>query len=116
MEGKWKRFIPLFIIGGLVFIGIGIYIVINHIGMATRTGYGTEPANFWLGLWQGIIILLSFIASWFDNNIVLYQVHNNGFWYNSGFIIGIMISIGGNKASRSNMKNRKRTKNNSNCI
>jgi hypothetical protein len=52
------------------------------------------PANFWLGLWQGLIICLSFIASWFDNNIVLYQVHNNGFWYNLGYLFALFVSIG----------------------
>jgi hypothetical protein len=115
MRGLWKNFIILSILGILALIGIGIYIVVNHVGMATRTDFSTEPANFWLGLWQGFIICLSFIASWFDNNVVLYQVHNNGFWYNFGFIIGIMISIGGNRARTSSMRNRRR-KNSSDCF
>jgi hypothetical protein len=61
--------------------------------MPTRDLSGA-PANFWLGLWQGLIVFLSFIASWFDNNIVLYQVNNNGFWYNLGYIIALFVSIG----------------------
>jgi hypothetical protein len=53
------------------------------------------PANFWLGLWQGLNVFLSFIASWFDNNIVLYQVNNNGFWYNLGYLVALSVSVGG---------------------
>jgi hypothetical protein len=108
MAKKWKKFIPLMVIGGLLFIAAGIYIIVNHVGMATRTDNPAESANFWLGLWQGLIICLSFIASWFDNNIVLYQVHNNGFWYNLGFIIGIAISVGSGGAGGSKTKKSKR--------
>ncbi|MGZ4936231.1 MAG: hypothetical protein ACXV4C_06740, partial [Halobacteriota archaeon] len=76
---------------------------VYHVGMPTRDLSGA-PAGFWLGLWQGLIVFLSFIASWFDNNIVLYQVNNNGFWYNLGYIIGLIIigagGGGGARASR----------------
>jgi len=96
-----KRFIALIVFAGIVLIGAGVYIVVNHVGMATRMSSGAEPANLWLGIWQGFIICLSFIASWFDNNIVLYQVNNNGFWYNLGFIIGIAIPIGSGGAGGS---------------
>jgi len=58
-------------------------------------GLSGTPANFWWGLWQGLIIYLSFIASWFDNNVVLYQENNNGFWYNLGHLIALSVSVGG---------------------
>src|SRR5674476_1239356 len=78
MEEKMKKFIPLFVLIGLVLVAAAIYITVYHVGMPTRDiNLSGAPANFWLGLWQGLIICLSFIASWFDNNIVLYQVHNN---------------------------------------
>jgi hypothetical protein len=95
MDEKTKKFIPLFVLIGLVVLAAGIYIIVNHVGMPTRdVDLSGTPANFWLGLWQGLIIILSFIASWFDNNIVLYQVHNNGFWYNLGYLIALCFSIG----------------------
>ena len=95
MDEKMKKFIPLFVLIGLVLVAAAIYIIYYHVGMPTRdVDLSGAPANFWLGLWQGLIVFLSFIASWFDNNIVLYQVHNNGFWYNLGYIIAIFISIG----------------------
>jgi len=93
MDEKMKKFIPLFVLLGLALVAVAIYIIVYHVGMPTRDLSGA-PANFWLGLWQGLIVFLSFIASWFDNNIVLYQVNNNGFWYNLGYIIALFVSIG----------------------
>lgn len=109
MDEKWKKYIPLMVVGGLIFLGVGIYIVTNHIGMATRVGFVPEPANFWQGLWQGLIIFLSFIASWFDKNIVLYQVNNNGFWYNLGYFIGIAIAVGGSSGGSQRKSKRKKS-------
>ena len=91
-----KKFIPLFVLLGLAVAAAAIYIIVFHVGMPTRDiDTSGAPANFWWGLWQGLIIYLSFIASWFDNNIVLYQVHNNGFWYNLGYLIALSVSAGG---------------------
>src|SRR5665647_3859088 len=69
MEQKMRKFIPLFVLVGLALVAAAIYIIVYHVGMPTRDLSGA-PANFWWGLWQGLIIVLSFIASWFDNNIV----------------------------------------------
>ena len=93
MDESMKKFIPLIVIIAVVLAAAAIYIIVFHVGMPTRDLAG-EPANGWLGLWQGLIIYLSFIASWFDNNVVLYQVNNNGFWYNLGYVIGLWIAIG----------------------
>jgi len=54
-----------------------------------------KPAGFWLGLWHGIITPIAFVVSWFKPHINIYEVHNSGFGYNFGFIIGIMIVFGG---------------------
>ena len=100
MDEKMKKLIPLFILIGLAIVAVAIYIIVYHVGMPTRNLSGA-PANFWLGLWQGLIVFLSFIASWFDNNIVLYQVNNNGFWYNLGYVIGLIIlGAGGGGSAR----------------
>jgi hypothetical protein len=94
MDENMKKFIPLFVLIGLALVAAAIYIIVYHVGMPTRDLSGA-PANFWWGLWQGLIIVLSFIASWFDNNIVLYQVNNDGFWYNLGYLIALSVSVGG---------------------
>jgi len=50
-----------------------------------------EPAGFLAGLWHGFILLFSFVISLFDESIKVYEVFNNGGWYNFGFLFGVMI-------------------------
>lgn len=52
-------------------------------------------AGFWLGLWHGIISPITFILSLFSNSVNFYEVHNNGGWYNFGFVLGAGILFGG---------------------
>lgn len=54
-----------------------------------------KVAGFWQGLWHGFIALFTFLVSLFNNNVGVYEVHNNGPWYNFGFILGVMIFFGG---------------------
>ena len=54
-----------------------------------------ETAGFWKGLWQGIIAPVTFIISLFSDKVSLYEVHNNGGWYNFGFVLGLMMIFGG---------------------
>lgn len=100
MNEKYKKFIPLFIVLGLALLGAGIYIVVNRVGMAV---VGNKASGFWMGLWQGAVIILAFVASWFDKDVVLYQAGNSGFWYNLGYIFGLCVALGGG-AKASNKK------------
>lgn len=54
-----------------------------------------DPAGFWLGLWHGFISLFTFIISLFSDNVSMYEVYNNGTWYNLGFLIGVSAFFGG---------------------
>jgi len=54
-----------------------------------------EVAGFWQGLWQGFIAPFTFIISLFSDTIHVYEVHNNGGWYNFGFLFGLSIIFGG---------------------
>jgi hypothetical protein len=58
----------------------------------SRTGV---VAGFWRGLWNGLIAPITFIISLFDKNVQMYDVHNNGGWYNLGFFLGITALAGG---------------------
>jgi len=58
-----------------------------------------KSAGFWLGLWQGIIAPVTFIISLFSKDVQMYEVHNNGSWYNLGFLLGMSIILGGGGAS-----------------
>ncbi len=57
-----------------------------------------DVAGFWLGLWQGIIIPITFIISLFSDTVSIYEVHNNGGWYDFGFVIGAGFFLGGSGA------------------
>jgi hypothetical protein len=56
---------------------------------------GEGTAGFWLGLWHGFISPVTFIISLFNSNVGIYEVHNNGNWYNFGFLLGATIIFGG---------------------
>ncbi len=56
-----------------------------------------DTAGFWKGLWHGFISLFTFIFSLFRDNVNIYEVHNNGGWYNFGFILGVITFYGGSK-------------------
>jgi hypothetical protein len=55
---------------------------------------GPDPAGFWLGLWQGLISPITFIMSLFTPNVSVYEVQNNGNWYDFGFMLGVACAFG----------------------
>jgi len=63
---------------------------------AERTpGPKGHVAGFFLGLWHGFISPVTFIVSLFTRNVRLYEVHNNGSWYNFGFVLGAGLFLSG---------------------
>lgn len=63
-----------------------------EVGAAAESG---NVAGFWLGLWHGIIAPITFVISLFTDNVNIYEVHNNGNWYDFGFVLGAGILFGG---------------------
>ncbi len=62
-------------------------------------------AGFLRGLWHGFIAPFTFFVSLFTDGIHMYEVHNNGGWYNFGFVIGAgIIFSGSGRASRMKKK------------
>jgi hypothetical protein len=51
-------------------------------------------ANFWAGIWHGLIIIVTFVVSLFTNDVGVYEVNNVGWAYNLGFIIGLSFLFG----------------------
>ncbi|MEV7961266.1 MULTISPECIES: hypothetical protein [Oerskovia] len=62
------------------------------VGTPTADG---SPAGFWLGLWQGVIVPVTFVVSLFTDTVNIYEVHNNGNWYDFGFVLGLGLFVGG---------------------
>ena len=57
---------------------------------------GSPPAlGFFAGLWHGIISPITFLISLFTNDVSIYEVHNDGNWYDFGFVLGAGILFGG---------------------
>ena len=59
---------------------------------------GHELAGFLLGLWHGMILWVTFFISLFTNDVSVYEVHNNGWPYNLGFLLGAAGTFGGGVA------------------
>ena len=52
-------------------------------------------AGFWRGWGNGFISPVTFVISLFNPKVQIYEVHNNGGWYNFGFILGAAAILGG---------------------
>lgn len=60
----------------------------------TPNAKGSVP-GFWQGWWNGAISPVTFVISLFTPKVSVYEVHNNGGWYNFGFVLGAMMALGG---------------------
>ena len=65
-------------------------------------------AGFWRGVWHGAIAPITFVISLFNPHVQVYEVHNNGAWYNLGFLIGLTLPLGGGAAGRGRGRRRRR--------
>jgi len=64
-------------------------------------------AGFWWGLWHGIITPITFVISLFNQNVQIYEVHNNGGWYSFGYLLGLSIILGGSGGGASRRRKRR---------
>jgi hypothetical protein len=62
---------------------------------AQTSGPDGSIAGFWLGLWHGLIAPVTFVISLFSDTVGIYEVHNNGGWYDGGFVLGLGFIVGG---------------------
>lgn len=69
----------------------------------------TDLAGFWLGLWHGVISPVTFVISLFTDGVSVYEVHNNGNWYDFGFVLGVCVAFSGG-AHSGNAARRPRTR------
>ena len=57
-------------------------------------------AGFWRGLWHGAIAPVTLVVSLFSHHVRMYEVHNNGGWYDFGFLCGVIMALGGGASGR----------------
>lgn len=60
----------------------------------------TSPADFWWGVWHGLISFITLIVGLFDASVKVYEVDNNGRWYDFGFLIGVTLLWGHRTVTR----------------
>lgn len=82
----------------LLFLFLVLFFILSGCAPGNEK-FDVDPAGFWMGLWHGLISLLTFIISLFNDNVTIYEVHNTGKLYNLGFIIGAAIFYGGGSGS-----------------
>jgi hypothetical protein len=51
----------------------------------------TDGVGFWTGFWHGLILPISFLISLFRTDVGIYQIANNGAWYDFGFLVGVLL-------------------------
>jgi hypothetical protein len=64
-------------------------------GVNSAASAGPQVAGFWQGLWQGFILLFTFVISLFNHSVGVYEIHNSGGWYNFGYLLGVVLFWGG---------------------
>ena len=89
----------------LVLLIVGAALLLASCAAGPNAAVGTVAENgrvagFWLGLWHGVISPITFIVSLFNDGVSIYEIHNNGNWYNFGFVIGAAFLIGGSHGAR----------------
>jgi len=78
-------------------IAILAILLVLLVSCASNVGIQVDPSinhvyGFWGGVWHGFILPVAWILSLFYHNIAIYAISNNGGWYDSGFIFGIVIA------------------------
>lgn len=64
-------------------------VVLSACSVAGNPVYTAEaPAGFWHGLWHGMISWIALIVRAFGGDWQVYEVANNGGWYDWGFLMG----------------------------
>ena len=86
-----------------VLLAAVVVLLLGACAAGTNAAVSNNGAGFWLGLWQGMIIPVTFVISLFNDNVSIYEVHNNGNWYDFGFVLGLTFpygAVGGGAARR----------------
>ncbi|HEV2818634.1 MAG TPA: hypothetical protein VGW40_15600 [Allosphingosinicella sp.] len=70
---------------------------------AHQSAAAVAPAapGFLFGLWHGFIFPVAWVISLFAPEVAVYQVPNNGGWYDFGYFLGIVVfGVGARKTTK----------------
>ena len=96
-------------------VGIALALIVGALALTacaagpnTASVAGPDAAGFWLGLWHGFISPVTFVVSLFKDGVGIYEVRNNGGWYDFGFMVGVSMIFGGSGRSGGAARRRRR--------
>lgn len=87
-----RKYLPLMLVVSLMLMLSACTAGPNPVHVAAEAG---NPAGFWHGWWHGVIAPFTFFISLFSDSVNIYEVNNNGNWYDFGFVLGLGIIFGG---------------------
>lgn len=87
---RWR--LTLLLVLGVLVVAACTAGVNPEIDVAAPDG---DVAGFFMGLWHGFIAPITFFISLFTDDVNLYEVHNNGNWYDFGFVLGAGLLLSG---------------------
>jgi hypothetical protein len=86
---------PKIVVGAMLLLVVLAGCAPGPNAMADVANEEGKIAGFWTGLWHGFASPVLFIISLFNKSVGVYEIHNNGGWYNFGFLLGVSIIFGG---------------------
>ena len=99
---RWGTYLVLVLAVALASCAPGPNPLVQH------HGPGAAPlAGFFLGIWHGAIVWVTFFVSLFSPGVSVYEVHNTGWPYNLGFVIGAGFFHGGGGGGASAWRRRR---------
>ena len=75
-------------------LAVAVLLLLGACAAGTNPAVNSSGAGFWQGLWQGFIIPVTFVISLFNDHVNIYEVQNNGNWYDFGFVLGLTFPYG----------------------
>lgn len=84
----------LIILSLILSIGLSFVLPQETSAFVQSGQYSTyEPAGFFQGVWHGLLAPWSLIARWFIDGVMMYAIPNTGWFYDFGFLVGLIGSI-----------------------
>ena len=72
----------------LVLAALAVTLLLTGCAADAGAQLARGDAGFWLGLWHGLILPVTFVVSLFNDSVAVYQAPNNGHLYDLGFVLG----------------------------
>lgn len=88
----------------------GVFLSLASCAAGDEQFTAEAPAGFWVGLWHGIISVVTLIIGIFSDTVKVYETSNTGGWYDFGFLLGVICIWGGGGSATAHKKGRKRSK------